>query len=237
MAKTLYRQFEFKIENEPDEKGVFTGLASVWDVVDSYGDIVEKGAFKKTLKENTHFTMLWSHSIFEPLGIIHGKESDRGLEVEGHLNQDVQRAREIRSLMVQKAVNGLSIGYRVVKELIDRKEGIRRLKELAVGEISPCVFQACPGAVVEEVKRQNVELDFATSDLDRLVAEILERETLTKDDIPLLTKAADAIKALRERVEPGTAPTPAGEQPPADHGPIIEAVKGLRDYTRSLLQV
>lgn len=145
-------EFKFIVGGEDADAGTFTGYASVFDMVDTYGDAVQRGAFKKTLKEKQQFPLLWSHDISKPIGIISGKEDKKGLEITGQLNLDVQLAREIRSLMAQRAVTGLSIGYNAVKELIDSETGIRQLLEVNLWEISPCVFQSCPDAVVDDVK-------------------------------------------------------------------------------------
>lgn len=150
--RTETKEFKFTLEDIDEEKGSFKGYASIWDAVDSLGDIVVKGAFKRTLKESKQFPLLWSHNLMEPIGIIKGEEDDRGLAVEGQINIDVQRGREIRSLMRQGAVTGLSIGFQTVREDNDKTTGLRKLKEIRLWEISPCVFQACPDAVVGQVK-------------------------------------------------------------------------------------
>ena len=155
MKQTETKTFPFVLSKMDEELGVFTGYASIWDVIDSFGDSVAKGAFKKTLKEGGSFPMLWSHNIDEPIGVIGGREDKTGLYVEGRLNLDVQRAREVRSLMKQGAVTGLSIGYQTMKEDVDRENATRILKEIKLWEISPCVFQACPGAVIEDVKAED----------------------------------------------------------------------------------
>ena len=54
-------EFKFTMDEGDAEPGTFTGYASVFDVVDSYGDAVQKGAFKKTLREKKKFPLLWSH--------------------------------------------------------------------------------------------------------------------------------------------------------------------------------
>jgi len=153
------KDFKFSVSDMNDELGTFTGYASIFGAVDSYGDVVEKGAFRKTIREKGQFPMLWSHAIDIPIGVIKAKEDTTGLKVEGQLNLDVQRAKEIRSLMKQGAVQGLSIGYQVTKSdpgEVD-KAPVRVLKEVALWEISPVVFQACPGALVADVKADEAE--------------------------------------------------------------------------------
>lgn len=163
-------EFKFSMSDTEAEAGTFTGYASIFGIVDSYGDAVQKGAFKKTLHEKRAFPLLWSHDVREPIGVIAGAEDDKGLSITGKLNLDVQRAREIRSLMAQGAVKGLSIGYNVIKELKDPETGIRQLKEIQLWEISPCVFQACPEAEVSDVKGTDPPPDHGLA----LVAEAVE---------------------------------------------------------------
>lgn len=145
-------EFKYTLGEGETEAGTFTGYLSVFDVTDSYGDVVKRGAFKKTLKEKKSFPLLWSHDWMEPIGVASGIEDEKGLLITGKLNLDVQRAREIRSLMTQGAVTGLSIGYNVIKKEIDNETGVRTLKEINLWEGSPCVFQACPGANINDVK-------------------------------------------------------------------------------------
>jgi len=161
MAKTLEtKDFKFTLDKLDEEKGTFTGYASVFGVVDSYGDIVDKGAFKKTLKERKAFPILWSHNIMEPLGIVQLSEDETGLRIDkGELNLDVQRAREIRSLMKQLAVEGISIGYQTIKDAVDKDTKARHLKEVKLWEISPCVFPACVEATVDEIKSEALSLE------------------------------------------------------------------------------
>jgi hypothetical protein len=73
---------------------------------------------------------------------------------DGHLNLDVQSAIEKRSLMKQGAITGISIGFQTVVDKIVDEEGVkvRHLKEIDLWEVSLCIFQACPGAVVTDVK-------------------------------------------------------------------------------------
>lgn len=152
------KDFKFTLTDVDEEKGTFKGYASVWGDVDSYGDAVKKGAFKKSLKETKLFPMLWSHNIVEPIGVISGHEDDKGLAVEGSLNQDVQRGREVRSLMKQGAVTGLSIGYQTLLEELDKETGTRTLKEVKLWEISPVVFPACGTARATDVKADAIEV-------------------------------------------------------------------------------
>jgi len=149
------KDFKFKLNDMDEEKGIFTGLASVYGVVDSFNEVVMPGAFDKTLEENKgKFPMCWFHNPMEPLGVVYAKDAKAGLRVEGHLNLDVQSAREKRSLMAQGAIKGISIGFKTLQDAWDKE--LRRLKECRVFEISPITlnFQACPGAEIDSVKME-----------------------------------------------------------------------------------
>src|SRR5260221_110039 len=58
------------------EKGIFEGYLSVYGNVDSYKDIVEPGAFTKTIKDARGrqgkylFPLLWQHDPKDPIGGI-----------------------------------------------------------------------------------------------------------------------------------------------------------------------
>jgi HK97 family phage prohead protease len=157
--KTETKEFKFNLSELDEEKGTFKGYASIWNEIDSYGDQVVKGAFKKSLRESKKFPMLWSHKVDEPMGVIGGAEDDLGLLVEGALNLEIQRARETRAMMIQAKdagiPMGLSIGYQTIVEEIDKSTSVRKLKEVKLWEISPVVFPACLGARIGEVKSES----------------------------------------------------------------------------------
>ena len=152
--KYLNRPIEIKAVNED---GLFSGYASVFEEIDSYRDIVKRGAFEKTLAESESkgraVPILWQHDAAKPIGVYTElKEDEHGLYVEGQLNMDVQQAREALSLLRQKALSGMSIGYNSVRYDTDVKSGVRRLYELKLYEASLVTFPACDGARVTDVK-------------------------------------------------------------------------------------
>jgi hypothetical protein len=96
--------------------------------------------------------MLWQHDPAEPVGRwLSIREDARGLVVRGRLNPAVRRAREIAALIGEGALDGLSIGFRVV-EARKGAGGIRRLLRLDLWEISIVTFPMLPGARLGAVK-------------------------------------------------------------------------------------
>src|SRR5688572_6712609 len=109
------------------EEGRFAGYASVFGIVDKQRDIVQPGAFAKTIKGRAQdIKLLWQHDFSEPVGVLTRMfEDTRGLYVEGRLLLEVARARETYALLKAGAVSGLSIGYTPIEFSIDADTGVR----------------------------------------------------------------------------------------------------------------
>jgi HK97 family phage prohead protease len=203
------RAFKFRLDSLSEE-GVFTGYASIFGVEDSYRDIVEAGAFKKTLRETKSYPCLWYHDPAEPIGIITAEEDSKGLLIRGEINMEVRRASEIRALMKQGAVKGLSIGFETVKAKVDEKNGTRTIKEIRLWEVSLVTFQACPGAEVSDVKSSFAD------DIDAallVVADLDDRAWASEGQRPQVHKAIEKLMAL-VAAEPPTGTAPANDEPP-----------------------
>ena len=105
--------------NEFSEKdGEVSGYASVFNVVDGHGDIIQKGAFKNSVKffKSGHKKpkFLWQHEVASPIGVIEDIfEDDYGLFVRARLLQGIPKADEARLLIKSGAINGFSIGYTI----------------------------------------------------------------------------------------------------------------------------
>jgi HK97 family phage prohead protease len=62
--KFLYSPLSIK---SIEENGVFSGYASVFNIVDKQNDLILPGAFKKNLSKNK-IKLLWQHNPGEPIG-------------------------------------------------------------------------------------------------------------------------------------------------------------------------
>ena len=98
--------------------------------------------------------MLFQHDPASPVGTwLDLRETERGLYVEGRLDCNVQRGRELLSLLDTKGLDGLSIGFKTVTASRDKLSGSRRLHQVDLWEISLVTFPMLEGARVSEVKR------------------------------------------------------------------------------------
>lgn len=140
------------------DDGFFSGYCNVFDVVDSYGDSVQKGAFVKSLAKfevrGKMPPILWQHDRAQPLGVWTAlKEDEHGLYGEGKLLiDDVPKAREAHALIKAGVIDGLSIGYRVEQADYDNTKEVLLLKELDLFEISVVTFPANDASTVTVVK-------------------------------------------------------------------------------------
>ncbi len=155
--KLKRKSFNFEVK-ETRTDGTFTGYASVFDVLDSWGDVVKPGAFANSLADwkskNRLPPVLWQHRSAEPVGpFISMVEDGRGLLVEGQLLvDDVPRAREARALLAANAISGMSIGFETVRDEWDAKGRVRNLLEIRLWEVSLVTFPANDASRVENIK-------------------------------------------------------------------------------------
>lgn len=153
--KTLTVPFDLK---EVKDDGRFTGYGSVFDNVDSYNEVVVKGAFKKTLSKHRKTgklpKLLWQHNSDQVIGkYLSMKEDDHGLLVEGQLFvDDIQQAKEAHFLMKQGEIDGLSIGFITKSWTYDKEKNVRYLNEIDLWEVSVVTFPANTAARVVGAK-------------------------------------------------------------------------------------
>lgn len=156
MTDKLTTGFDLKSVND---QGYFEGYASVFDVVDQGRDIVERGAFKRTIADRgpEGIKMLWQHDPSEPIGVLDEiYEDSHGLYVKGRLLMDVKRAHEAHALMLEGALDGLSIGFKTVRAKRDAEKGLRHLLDLDLWEVSLVTFPMQPSARIKQFKAATV---------------------------------------------------------------------------------
>ena len=205
-----------EIKELDTSSGEFEGYGSTFGgEPDSYGDVVEKGAFLGSLAEHrakgTMPKMFWSHRSSEPIGKwLEAKEDDRGLLLRGKLNMDVQRAREAASLIKEGDIDGLSIGYRLKRYEIDAETGVWFLKEVDLREVSIVSIGANENATITSVKAAKA----ATRFTDKLKAgdQLTEREFETVLKGALGFSNSEAERAVRIHFKRPGDPAPAAQE-------------------------
>jgi uncharacterized protein len=203
--------FEVKFADGAAE-GSFAGYGAVFGNVDSYGDVIAKGAFKATLRE-AKAGGLWPAMLMQhggwgvsaddmtPIGVWTVLEEDEvGLKVEGVLATGTQRGREAYELLKMQprpALNGLSIGYRAKEFTLGTKpeEPRRTLKKVDLVEVSLVTFPANGKARLTSVKQQLAEVP-----AERIIERALRDAGYSKAESGELLSA---VKAKADRGDPG----------------------------------
>jgi HK97 family phage prohead protease len=175
------RLIELKLAAGADAEMAFSGYGAVFGNVDSYGDVIAKGAFAETIREAKSSdqwpSMLLQHGGWgisaddmTPIGVWTSmKEDDIGLALEGKL-APTPRGVEMYTLMKmapRPAINGLSIGYVPIKWKMRStpEEPRRTLEQVKLMEISPVTFPANGKARVRDVKSG----EFSEREFERLL--------------------------------------------------------------------
>lgn len=133
-------KFEIKADG-----GGFVGYASTFGNVDSYGDTVLKGAYRKTLQLNGLPKMFFNHRSYDvPLGKwVKAEEDDYGLLLTGEFTKGNALADEVKAALQHGTIDSLSIGYSLTKGGYDDTENGRTIKEVfRLAEVSIVTFPA-----------------------------------------------------------------------------------------------
>lgn len=204
LRKTLnLSDVELKVDGE---SGRFSGYASVFGGVDSYGDTIVKGAFESTLRQNGKPRMFYNHVWDMPIGkYLKAKEDDKGLLVEGEFTPGLTLSSDVRSAMLHGTIDGLSIGGYIKKGDYDETETgrvIRRWDNLV--EVSPVVFPADSAARVDLGSVKGLDIDAALADVET----IRDFERFLRDAGTFSKRAATAIVARAKTVFAGREPEP-----------------------------
>ena len=154
-----YKAFKFELESS-DESGEFSGYAAVFGNRDSGDDIIERGAFSKTIREDfDRIKILALHNdCWLPVGKpIELREDEKGLYIRGKIS-DTSMGRDVRTLLRDGVLSELSIGYDAVIFDFDSETGVRHLKEIRLWEVSVVTWAMNNQAKIEEVKSLAEEL-------------------------------------------------------------------------------
>src|SRR6266498_1931707 len=140
--------------------GEITGYASTYGNVDLQDDMIERGAFDKTLKDiagaKSRLPLLDWHgnSITRIIGsVLELKSTPAGLWFRAQFTNDAEGQRA-RQLAKDGHLKGVSIGYSPIKGAIRSIGGnlVRVLSEVRLHEISLTPIPANPEAVLSSVK-------------------------------------------------------------------------------------
>lgn len=156
MENLKFKNFEIS-EHKADDNGnlIITGYGAVFNNVDSYNDVIERGAFQQTLIERSErVAFCYQHDIWNPIGKIKEmKEDDNGLWIKVQLSA---AEKDIQIKVKEGILKEMSIGYRTMssREEIKDEKTLTYLTEIKLFEISLVTVAANPLAIVETMKSE-----------------------------------------------------------------------------------
>lgn len=216
----------FKVKAEESEEsgsGYFVGYASVFGNVDSYGEVMEKGAFSDTLKEweGRKIPVFYGHDLTNPennIGYVESaEEDDTGLlvrcvvDTEGPSNGPI-----VYKLLKEGRIDRMSFGFYVNDA--DHKGGVTYIKKVSLLEVSVVPAPANPEAAISEVKSSKKESGMTPEDVEKLIVE------------PIIKHIDEAFeKYVGDEEDPKPEEDKPAEDKPADDQAksILAEIKGL----------
>lgn len=215
----------FKVKAEESEEsgsGYFVGYASVFGNVDSYGEVMEKGAFSDTLKEweGRKIPVFYGHDLTNPennIGYVESaEEDDTGLlvrcvvDTEGPGNGPI-----VYKLLKEGRIDRMSFGFYVNDA--DHKGGVTYIKKVSLLEVSVVPAPANPEAAINEVKSSKKESGMTPEDIEKLIVE------------PIIKHIDEAFeKYVGDEEDSKPEEKPAEDKPADDQAKsILAEIKGL----------
>jgi HK97 family phage prohead protease len=143
------------IEDVDSVKGIVTGYFSAFNNIDSDGDVIVSGAYKKTVGENgpmgrNRIMHLLQHNPLMPLAKpMELMEDGKGLRFVSKITE-TSYGKDVIKLYAEGVFNEHSVGFEIVKS--DNKSGYREIREIKLWEGSTVTWGANPNTPIESMK-------------------------------------------------------------------------------------
>lgn len=168
----LTKNATVQLKAGPDDgldEGQFTAYASVFGNIDSYGDIVVKGAFANDLarweKSGKNIPLLFGHNMADPdfnIGhVVSAVEDEVGLKVTAQLDLENPKARQVYRMLKGRRIDQMSFAYDVLDGAKGQKDGadVYEIRDLKLYEVSVVTVGANSETEVLAVKQVPVISD------------------------------------------------------------------------------
>ena len=247
-----FKSAEFAAQMSAD--GVVEGYAATFDrEPDSYGDVIAKGAFARTLGEwkskyerGLSIPFLYAHDTYEPMHnigrVTEAHEDERGLFVRAEFDADNPDAQYARKLAAEGRLYQFSFAYSIKDAGEVQIDGhyAYELRDLDLYEVSLVQIPANQHAVVTSIKSDVAEVKAGRRN-SKADADELRRVLSLADQI---TTAINGLLADEEsdadEQDGGPEPEANAEEPTTANaeerkGTDTEALKDAREYAAAFL--
>lgn len=183
-------------------EGQFEAYASIFGNIDSYGDVVQPGAFTATLKtwadSGNFLPVLFGHNMSDPdfnIGhVVEAVEDARGLKVVGQLDLESPKGAQVHRMLKGKRISQMSFAYDVVKGSMGQLDGldVYELHEVKIYEVSLVTIGANSETEILAVKTAAESLAGGIKAGRVISAKNLDSLRAARDSIDAVIAAADA---------------------------------------------
>ena len=196
MSKVIYKQGE--ISDIHENLGIVKGYGSIFGNVDSDNDIIDKGAYRRTIKNNgKRVKYIYQHDITKPIGKMRELyEDDKGLGFVAEVPKTTF-GNEVLELMKYGVIDENSVGIMPVKKDFN-DDGVRVIKEVKLFEISAVTLASNEEAKILEVKGESQKIDYYTKRFDNLI-KLIRKGNITDDLGYLIEYELEVLKSLIAR--------------------------------------
>ena len=204
------------------KQGIVSGYFAMFGNKDLDGDIIERGAFSKTIQERGPkgkglIKYLLDHDRYKAVARIDTLEEDsKGLRYEAKIGTHTL-GQDFLKMIESGLINQHSFGFMTVKQMYDAQSKANRIKEVMMHEGSAIQFLgANPDTTFIDLKSESDAFEY----LNRL-----EKFVKTSDATDeILQKLELRLKSLSELLKP-SADTLNDEKADLDEKSIIEKLK------------
>ena len=178
------------------DEGQFVAYASVFGNVDSYGDIVTKGAFANDLKRweksGNPIPLLFGHNMTDPdynIGyVVKAEEDNVGLKVTAQLDLESPKAKQVYRMLKGRRINQMSFAYDVVDGSTEKVDGqdVYQIRDMKLYEVSVVTVGANQETEILSVKQ-------LPTVADRLLADVKAGRVLSAKNESELRGAHEAL--------------------------------------------
>ena len=214
MRSMEYKSHHGEIKDVDTKNRIVTGILANWNK-DHHNDIIEKGAFRKTLLERKESILfLNQHSWQQPHGYFAElEEMDAGLRFVSNPLPNTTFSNDALELYARGIVKEHSIGFETIKSNWDEETEIRTIKEVKLYEGSNVTLGAnsnTPFTGFKAMSEKEIS-DMTKNIIDALRVGTLTDETFLRLEIALKQLQSESYKRGKEEAlnqpEPATDPT------------------------------
>lgn len=229
-----YKNNSASVKDVDVKSGIVTGYLSDFDTKDYDGDIIVKGAYKKTIAEGRQF-FLNQHNWAQP----HGKfsllqEDSKGLYFESQPMLNTTYSQDTLKLYEAGIMKEHSVGFITIKDEYSAKDKARIIKEIKLLEGSNVTLGANPNTPFTGFKSMTMD---ETNDQVKKIVKMLRNGTLTDETFTLLEIA---LKQLQKHAYNLGVKSLDIKEPLIDNTPLIvepsadEYIKAITNFTKTI---